>query len=329
MHNARHIGETSRKPGNDGTVSSRLGGLGQLAENLRQVICVMSLHEGDTGSNWKPAQVSPQTRRSMVTMRTNTGAIVVLAIAMGVLAFSEVISAPTADVAIAPEIVSQLAARVIEESIPRQYERSKDWGRTKEITTGLRSSGNFFKFDIHRRKTAVNHGVWTKYRATLVEPEKHLAVRIENLRNLGGGRMALTLFVTAKVQGWARTKVYERGVHLISVEAEGTTSVRLWLDTEISIEPLPSHAFVPGVAIRPEVKDARLKLDDFQLKRISNLRGDLAREIGDGLRHVIEDELSGSKLAAKVNRSIEKRRDQLEFTPDKLLGVSASDAPSP
>jgi hypothetical protein len=223
-----------------------------------------------------------------------------------------------------PDLVSQLAAKVIAESIPREYERSKDWGKTKKITTGVRSSGNFFDFDIHRRKQDVKHGVWTKYRMTLVEPEKNLDVRIENVRNVGPGKIALTLFVTAKLDGWARTKVYERGIHVISLEAVGTTTVRLWLDSEIAFESATTSAFLPSLAIRPEVKDARFKLDNFRLTRISDVRGSLAHEIGDGLRRAIEDELSGKKLVAKLNKAIEKRRDRLELSPETLLGVSAA-----
>ena len=109
-----------------------------------------------------------------------------------------------ADTPIGPsaEEISQIAARMIAEAIPREYERSKDWGRTKSITTGLRSSGNFFDFDIHRRKTAVKHGVWKKYRVVLVEPDKNLLVRIDNLRSIEPGRIALTLSVTARLHGW-------------------------------------------------------------------------------------------------------------------------------
>jgi hypothetical protein len=221
---------------------------------------------------------------------------------------------------LAPELVAQIAAPLIAEAIPREYERSEDWGRTRKITTGVRSSGNFFKFDIHSRKKEVNDGVWKKYRVTLVEPEKHLAVRIDNLRKLDSGRYSFTLFVTAKLHGWARAIVYERGVHIISLEGEGDTSVRLWLDAEIGIESVPGKTIVPGIALRPAVTSARLKLDDFRLTRISDVRGPLVRELGDGLRHVIEDKLSGPELAAKINRSIDKRRDRLEITPDKLLG---------
>ncbi len=130
--------------------------------------------------------------------------------------------ASTAATSVAPEIISQVAARLIADAIPREYERSKDWGRTKRITTGLRSSGNFFDFDIHRRKTAVKHGVWKKYRVTLVEPDKNLTVRIENLRTIAPGRVALTLVVNARLHGWARAKVYDRGIHLIAGRRRAT-----------------------------------------------------------------------------------------------------------
>ena len=223
-------------------------------------------------------------------------------------------SGPTA------EEISQITARLIAEAIPREYERSKDWGRTKSITTGLRSSGNFFKFDIHRRKSEVKHGVWKKYRVVLVEPEKNLAVRIDNLRDIGPGRTALTLSIAAKLHGWARAKMYDRGIHLIALEAEADASIRLSLDAEIALEPVPTTSWLPGVAIRPVITDARLTFDEFRLTRISDLRGSAARELGNGLRHLIEEELTGPKLTAKLNRSIEKRGDRLKFTPDMLLG---------
>ena len=222
---------------------------------------------------------------------------------------------------VAPEAVAQAVARLITDAIPRDYERSKDWGRTKRITTGVRSSGNFFEFDIHRRKTEVNHGVWKRYRVTLVDPDEHLDVRIDDLRSAGPGRIACTLFVTAKLHGWARAKVYNRGVHLIALEAECDTAVRLWLDVEVAIESAPS-SYLVGLAIWPQVTAARLKLDDFRLTRVSDVKGPLVRELGDGLRHLIEDELDGPRLAAKLNRSIEKRRDRLQLTPERLLGLS-------
>jgi hypothetical protein len=56
---------------------------------------------------------------------------------------------------------------------------------------------------------------------------------------------------------------------------------------------------------------------------VSDVSGPIVRELGDGIKSLIEDELNGPKLTAKLNRSIEKRRDRLVFTPEMLLGAAA------
>lgn len=224
---------------------------------------------------------------------------------------------------VAPELLSQAAAKIIAAEIPREFERKKDWGRTKEVTTGVRSSGNFFKFDIHRQTSEVNHGIWKHYRLTLVDSDKNLDVKIEGLRTLESGRVALTLNVAAKVHGWARAKVYDRGIHIVALEAEGDTNIRLSLDAEIGVESVKSDSFLPGYAIDPVVTAARLKFDDFRLTRISDVRGTLAHELGIVLREAVEDELKGQKLANKINHSINKHRDRLQLTPEMLLGNTA------
>ena len=249
--------------------------------------------------------------------------VVALAVAAGGMAWAQPAAPPSAATAVSPDATARIVARMIADAIPREYERKKDWGRTKRITTGVRSSGNFFEFDIHRKKTDVNHGVWKHYRATMVEPEKNLVVRIDNLRSVAPGRIAFTLFVSTKLHGWARAKVYDRGIHFISVEAEADVRVSLWLDCEVALETAPA-SFLTGIAVRPQVTSARMQLDEFRLTRISDVSGPLVRELGDGLKNLIEDELNGPKLAAKLNRSIEKRRDRLVFTPEMLIGASSS-----
>ena len=60
-------------------------------------------------------------------------------------------------------------ARLIEDAIPDHYEKEKDWGKTKNITVGIRNKG----IKLYRRKKPVNHGVWKRYRVSLVEPEQN------------------------------------------------------------------------------------------------------------------------------------------------------------
>jgi hypothetical protein len=225
----------------------------------------------------------------------------------------------------APDVVSQVAARIIAAEIPREIERKKDWGKTKEITTGLHSNGNFLKFDIHREKSEVNHGIWKQYKLTLIDPDKNLDVQIQKLRTLENGRIALTLYLAAKVHGWAQTTVYDRGIHIVGLEAEGDTGIKLSLDAEVGVNPLKSNSFLPaGYALDPVVTDAHIQFEDFKLTRISDLRGPLAKEIGVVLRDAVEKELAGPKLTAKINESIAKHRDRLQLTPERLVGKIAA-----
>lgn len=224
---------------------------------------------------------------------------------------------------ITPEVVAQVVGPIIAESIPRKFEGSKDWGKTTEVTSGLHSDGNFFKFDIHREKKEVNDGVWKKYRLELIDPDKNLTVLIENLKSLDSGRYALTLFVAAKVHGWVRTVVYEKGVHVISLEAEGDTSIRLWLDAEVGATTVQTSSLIPGIEIQPKITDAQLKFDDFRLTRISDVKGAVAQDLGGLLKNALQKELAGPKLVEKLNHSLTKHPEKLRLTPDMLLGKSS------
>jgi hypothetical protein len=224
---------------------------------------------------------------------------------------------------ITPEMIAQLVTPLISEAVPREFEGQKDWGKTKVVTTGVRSEGNFFRFDIHSKKEEVNDGIWKKYRVTLVEPEKNLQIRIDDMHRLESGKYALTLFVAAKVHGWARAVVYEHGVHVISLEAEGDTAIRLWVDAEVGVETVESSTFIPGLQLQPVVTDARLKFDDFKLTRISDVRGAVAKELGDLLRKEMQKKLSGPKLVDRFNHALQKHPERLRLSPDMLLGKSS------
>jgi hypothetical protein len=224
---------------------------------------------------------------------------------------------------ITPEMIVQLVTPLIAETVPREFDGQKDWGETKTITSGLHSEGNFFKFDIHRQTKEVNDGVWKKYRVTLIEPEKNLVIRIDDMHRLESGKYALTLFVAAKVHGWAQAVVYERGVHIISLDVEGDTSIRLWVDAEVGVETVESSTFIPGLQLQPVVTDARLKFDDFKLNRISEVHGKIANELGDLLRKEMQKKLSGPKLVDRFNHALQKHPERLRLSPDMLLGKSS------
>jgi hypothetical protein len=209
-------------------------------------------------------------------------------------------------------------SRLIERAIPLEYEKQKDWGATKEIATGLRFEGSGFDARLKRRKREVPHGVWKHYRLRLVDPAKHLAIELANLRAVAPGRMAFTLHATAKLDAWARAKIYQYGVHIIALEMESDMRVRLVLDGEFNLA-LAGQGGEPVVTVMPTITRAELAIEDFHLRRVSNADGPVIRELGDGVRAVVEDELNGPKLVEKLNRAIEKKRDRLTFRLAELL----------
>ncbi len=208
-------------------------------------------------------------------------------------------------------------ARLIENAIPREYEKRKNWGNTKNITVGIRADG----IKLHRRKKPVKHGVWKHYKIRLIEPQETLAVQIKNLRPVEGGRIAFTLAVQAKFDLWARAKVYKYGIHLIAIETLGDATIDLAIDCEVGMS-FQTHKGSAGIALDPQVTDARLDITDFHLRRVSNAKGPIIRELGEELPRMIERELQGPKLVAKLNRAIEKKRDRLELSFGKLMTKS-------
>ena len=208
-------------------------------------------------------------------------------------------------------------ARLIEDAIPEHYDKQKDWGKTKNITVGLDADG----IKLERRKKPVNHGVWKHYQAWLVDPERNLAVRIDNPRALDGGRVGFTLVLSAKLDLWARAKVYQYGVHLIALEVVGQTGFDLALDCEVGVQ-LKTSDGKSRVVVDPHVTDARLALRDFRLDRVSDAKGPLVHELGEEVKKLVEAELQGPKLTAKLNRAIDKKRERLEFSLPGLVNSS-------
>jgi hypothetical protein len=227
--------------------------------------------------------------------------------------------APTNDAA--HSALADSLATLIRHAIPPVTDKKEDWGATKEITTGARVTGKPFHWHVHRRKKAVDHGVWKHYVVRLVEPEKHLVVQLTRLQSLPGGKFAFTLHVESPLDAWARAKVYNYGVHLIALEVEADARLRLDVSGEIGVR-FGADNGAATVAVVPVVTDAQLSFDRLNIRRVSNAHGPLVDELGGGVRRLIEDELDGPKLAAKLNQAIDKKRDRLKFSSAEIFKSS-------
>lgn len=216
--------------------------------------------------------------------------------------------------------LARLVADCVEAAIPRQYDKKVDWGATISVTTGLRTNRDGLRIKVRRRKKQVDHGLWKHYRLRLVDPERDLAVRVANLRPLEGGRAGLTLVVDARLDAWGRAKAYQYGIHLFALEIVGHARVRLTIDCEVGLN-VDQKDRRPVVAFDLHVADSSLDVVDLQLERISNARGPVVRELGDGLHRVVRSQLASRELTPKLNRAIQKRQHRLQVETPILFSA--------
>ena len=214
--------------------------------------------------------------------------------------------------------LAETLGQLLRDAIPVEYDRQQNWGATTDITVGYRAEGKPFHLHVHRRKKAVEHGVWKHYKLRAIEPEKNLRLRLSDLHALHNGRMGFTLELDAKLDAWSRAKVYQYGVHLIALEVEGDMQLHVDVRGEIGLQAAAVNG-AAAIAVQPIVHDAKLVLDELHIRRVSNAHGPIVRELGDGVRSLVEDELNGPQLTAKLNRAIDKKRASLVFTPADLL----------
>jgi hypothetical protein len=216
--------------------------------------------------------------------------------------------------------VNQLARDLVLSTIPREYENTKDWGHSKLLWNGVDLERDGLRVKTKRRWKPVNHGTWTRYRAWLIDPERELHIRFENLRPSGNRQVQVDVTLDARCGATGRVSQWNRGVQLYSFHADAEANIQLQLTCEIGLE-FDTRQLPPDVLLAPKVLGARLQLLDFQLQRISNADGPLIRRLGDSLRGDLEREVNERRqqLVDKLNRSIEKRSDQLRLSVNELV----------
>jgi hypothetical protein len=232
-----------------------------------------------------------------------------------------------------PADIQPLVMALILEAIPNDYDNRKKWGGTREIWDGLHIRLDGAEIKTKRRKKTVNHGQWSRYHITLVEPQKNVRVSVTNVRRLESGEAAFDLQLEAKLDVLGQAQQWNRGVKVWSISSEATADVRVVLACTLATK-LDITAIPPDVVFDPHVTEARLELADLKLKRISDADGPLVRELSWSVEQIVRDELNerNDKLTSKLNRQIDKNRDKLRlsasrFVKDNLFSFGAESTP--
>ena len=218
------------------------------------------------------------------------------------------------------ESLSTIVRQLVVESLPRQFTDDKKWGKTTKVVNGLKIEHDGDGIKIRKHTHEVNDGLWTEYRGELIDPNKELQIRVENLHNSGPNQTSLQLFLATRLHGEARLEQWKDGVKLLNITTDADCKVEARLDMDVRWHWQPGTLF-GDVAVEPKVTGAELRLVDFDLKKVSKLQGWPARELGDGLKHTIAKQLHREepKLVEKLNAAIQKKQSHLHFSPDAAV----------
>ena len=236
---------------------------------------------------------------------------------------SPTIVSPTSASPPAPNIeesLSMIVQQLVVDSLPRQFTDDKKWGKTTKLINGLKIEHDGDGIKIRKHTHEVNDGLWEEYTAELVDPQKQLQIRVENVRNSGPNQTSLQLFLAARLHGEARLEQWKDGIKLLNINSEAICTVEARLDMEVRWHWQPGTLF-GDMAVEPRVTGADLRLVDFDLQKVSKLQGWAARALGDGLKRIIAKQLHREepKLVEKLNAAIAKKQSRLHFSPDAAM----------
>jgi hypothetical protein len=244
---------------------------------------------------------------------------------LGLLAFAGSAAVATTPETAAETALSNLIQSLVVESIPRDFDNKKDWGKTKQIFNGLslKDDGDGLKLRAHKKE--VNDGTWREFHGTLVDPQQQFHIRLTNLHAGAPGHTAVQLILTAQLHGTARVEQWKDGLRLLDSTADADCKLEVTLGCDIAWH-WNAGGLLGELVVEPKVTSLDIKLLEFRLNRVGKLSGWAAKELGEGLKGTVSHELHQQqpKLLAKINASIEKKKDHLHFSPDQALASGAN-----
>ncbi|MGB7344665.1 MAG: hypothetical protein WBD20_10650 [Pirellulaceae bacterium] len=216
---------------------------------------------------------------------------------------------------------------------PRVFTGDKNWGETKKVWAGVKLRREGLELKTNRRFKELRHGRWIKYELTLPpaatpSAKDEVAASVHRVRRMGDlqpgvapdqqtnthwgidASMRTPMKFTARIERW------NLGVQWYSIEVTGRMQVRL--DTSASLRFFADYAEVPpALVIDPRIETAHLELESFEVDRVSKVGGDVAEEWGEMIEKIVREvflKKQNEKLAGKLNKSVDKHRDDLRLS---------------
>ena len=221
--------------------------------------------------------------------------------------------------------------------LPRHYDGKKNWEETKRIWAGVKFRRDGLRVSTKRRWREVRHGLQSHYRVQFPGDPKSPSPLYANVRSVewfAGDEQTIPAWIietglASPLDFSARVERWNRGVRFYSVEITGHMNIRLDLQGRFA-SFLDYSEIPPALVIDPSVTDAAFHLDALHVDRISKIGGEVAEQWGELVEKIIREILIddiNNKLRVKMNKAIDKKRDDLRFSAmDWFHGLTKTDS---
>lgn len=215
--------------------------------------------------------------------------------------------------------LNRLVTQWVLESVPHTIHDDRDWGTTTKRFNGVRLRREGTRLETKRDWVDVNHGVWRKATARLVDPEKQFSIEIKNVRLTDQAETAFDVAVHSPLAAEVRQSHWVQGVQLYSVSADLTATVKLTLSCTLDVQ-WDFADRTRAVEIKPRVTAADLLLEDFAVQHVSKLGGEFAQQVTKIAESYLARQTDTHErvIVEKLNRQIAKESDNLRISIAEL-----------
>lgn len=218
---------------------------------------------------------------------------------------------------------STLLRDLVDETIPHDYEKRDGWGRETEIVTGVRVREKNGLPRISKRTKRVNHGVWKRYRIALINPEEKLKFAVHDVQPAAVGALTFKVVVSARVRCTAQSEFWNFGIQTGSATVQADATVRAvakFIVLSRDLNP-DDDSWFTEVEYTLAADRVRMELDDFDVRRVGKLDGDLADGLGNTAQALLAEVLHGQeqKVTQRIRRELTERDARFKVTLPRIL----------
>lgn len=219
--------------------------------------------------------------------------------------------------------VLQWAADWVRQTLPSTYHSDKDWGKQTQLYAGVRFTKHDRRLSTKRRWVEVDHGRWIQYDIDLGDPTSNdrLNIQITKAEIGPDRRIHFEAQVDTRVDLHIQQERWNLGTRLFSVSVKGDAAIRMIVTGDVGFA-FDLTRIPPDVIADPNIQSTQISLVSLKVDRISKIGGEVAEAFGDVAERIIRDEYlpkQQAKTTDRLNRQIDRRRDQLRFSASDWL----------